>query len=1399
MIDSERTLNLKVLGRLLAVLVLLGVSVVSVHALQVRRHAGLYKSQAVKAAEAGRLAEAAKYYARYLDFVPEDYEAHVAYARVLDKKAGKSVKDLRALIDLYETLLRRNANDDESRRGLVDAEMALRRYADAQFHIRYLLNNGHENDGRLHRLYAVCYAFQNDTNRAIGHYQKSIACDRALLESYVELAALYDRVGQSADADKAMDGLIKANKENYQAHLARARHLERRGQAKFDEMGKEIEQAYALAKDKEETLQAMAELEIKRQHPALARQYLTQGIERFPHAPAMFVALADLELRARRMDDAVACLRRGIKQVPAPARNGLLHLLARCAIERGDKEEARNILNTLVQANAAQAGIDDLNARLLIAQGQWKEATNLLENSAAMLAASTPAGADLSYLLGQCYEKRGEPDRALSAYKNALAVEPGLTPARAGVASSLLALGRSEEALREYKEIVAEMPELGSKMAQILIPQNLRLEKPRRNWQETERALAAAEQAAPGSVEVILARLQALLAQDRNVEAQALIAKRCAEQPTKIELWLASAGLADAQGDRSRALAVLAQAEEKLGDRVEWRLARAWHWSLREKKDAKEIAPLLRGLEEGTDHFSTEEKAQLLRGLGDVYAGAGNYEDARRLWRATAALLPQDLQIRLTLFDLAIQQEDTKSMEKLTDEIKALDSDGTLWRLTKAKVRVAGDRKLDQNARAEATALLLEVVARRKLWGAPLRALAALDEMAGKEQQALEKYEQALELGDRNSQAVRRVIALLCKQERYSEANQLWQRWDPRGELFEEGRRTGVLSFLQQGNVESAVQSARQTAQASKDIRDQVFLGQVLWLTGEKKYEEEALRVLRTAVHSPQAEKAAGAWVVLVQVLSAAKQTAEAHAVIEEARRRLPRETASQALAQCFEALAEFDRAAAEFERALKDNPYDVVALRGIAGFYQRRSDLGKAQPYLVKLLDPQTNSTEADRAAARRGIALYLSAQGDYQHLQEARKLIEENTRVRGTTAADQATLAVVEAAHPQTRREAIRLLENLQGGQPTLEQRNALAMLYEATRDWQKAHQAFSMLATSALAAKPPRFDYVASAARALLRRGESGEAAIWLDKLTELDPDPDSPYTLDIHVRVLKAQDRVAEAAALLAAYADKPNADQRLAARLYEEMGLISRAERLYRQLVNKEHNPPQLLALAQCLVRQGKVDEALEVCESVARMGRLDLASDMGIAALRRRPPTEAQCRRVEGWLNEIVNGKSGSQVRALMQLAALWELRQSYAQAEIVYREVLQREPRNSSALNNLAWLLALRGEKLSEALELINRALEFSGKWPTLLDTRAKIHLKQGDTRNALADLDAALLDVDDAAFYFHRAEVLAATNPKAARANFQKSLEMKTSRESLHPLERQAFDHLQAAFSAK
>ncbi len=68
------------------------------------------------------------------------------------------------------------------------------------------------------------------------------------------------------------------------------------------------------------------------------------------------------------------------------------------------------------------------------------------------------------------------------------------------------------------------------------------------------------------------------------------------------------------------------------------------------------------------------------------------------------------------------------------------------------------------------------------------------------------------------------------------------------------------------------------------------------------------------------------------------------------------------------------------------------------------------------------------------------------------------------------------------------------------------------------------------------------------------------------------------------------------------------------------------------------------------------------------------------------------------------------------KLAAIWILEGRFDKAESMCRRILSGNPDDGDALNNLAWLLAMRdGDKADEALGLITKAVYLYG--PTLME----------------------------------------------------------------------------------
>ena len=115
----------------------------------------------------------------------------------------------------------------------------------------------------------------------------------------------------------------------------------------------------------------------------------------------------------------------------------------------------------------------------------------------------------------------------------------------------------------------------------------------------------------------------------------------------------------------------------------------------------------------------------------------------------------------------------------------------------------------------------------------------------------------------------------------------------------------------------------------------------------------------------------------------------------------------------------------------------------------------------------------------------------------------------------------------------------------------------------------------------------------------------------------------------------------------------------------------------------------------------------------------------------------------------------------------------------------------NVMGLNNLAWMLAVRGGNLVEARQLIDRAMTLAGELGHLLDTRAIILIKQGAVKEAQNDLGKALQEEETASRHFHLAQAQQ-QNRKTAIDSLRKARDLHLARSKIHPLEFKGYDQL-------
>src|SRR5262249_39612933 len=116
-----------------------------------------------------------------------------------------------------------------------------------------------------------------------------------------------------------------------------------------------------------------------------------------------------------------------------------------------------------------------------------------------------------------------------------------------------------------------------------------------------------------------------------------------------------------------------------------------------------------------------------------------------------------------------------------------------------------------------------------------------------------------------------------------------------------------------------------------------------------------------------------------------------------------------------------------------------------------------------------------------------------------------------------------------------------------------------------------------------------------------------------------------------------------------------------------------------------------------------------------------------------------QRRQVEAWVVEAIQ-KRPDAVLLASKLGVIQIRLGRFDEAERVLRRLLAGHPDNTDVLNNLAWLLALREPaRATEALELINHAIDVAGAVPSLVDTRSVVQIRAGQLDQAIVELDRA------------------------------------------------------------
>jgi tetratricopeptide (TPR) repeat protein len=1072
-------------------------------------------------------------------------------------------------------------------------------------------------------------------------------------------------------------------------------------------------------------------------------------------------------------------------------------------LDAGERGKAEKLIDRMSRRGTT-AAVDYLRARCRFQEERYAAAVALLERRRQELSAFADLARQADFLAALCYQRLGNPDQQLAAMKRVAKADPRSVAAREGQASALLALGRLDEALDQYRRLLPEAPGLRLTVVRLLLARNLGLPADRRPWDDADALMKGAPEDARKTVDFALLEADLLLARGKDEEAACkdavckVLAANYAH-PEELRGWLALAALAQRQkkddpaAGRRAALRWLDLAAKEAADGAGLRVARA-ELLTRGAKPEEATRVLQEQEEAARKALPASERLALARGLAGLYMRADARKDARRLWAEVAREAPRDLESRLSLFDLTLDADDLAEARRVVAELKEIEGDnGAFWRYGEAArlVREARDGGAPQGL-AEARRLLAEADARRPGWPRVPFALGLLEEQEGNFDEAVKKYRDAFAAGEREPRLVRRTVELLLAQRRPDEAQEVLRAAEQRAPLSGDvARLAAEVSLLEGDKGERALELADRAAKASKDYRDHLWRGQVYWAAGQKSGAEAAFR---EAVKL--AEKAPEARVALVAFLVAAGRKKDVEDELEAARKALSPEALPLVLAPAYEALGLRDKAEEQHLALLKARPDDPALLRGAANFYLRGGQAKEAEAALRALVRSRQRGAEATAAWARRVLAVLLAASGDHRRTGEALALLDENQKGGRSDPEDERARAVVLAVRPGERRKSIQVLEaSFDRLRPTPYEQFLLARLYEADRNDRKAGELLHALVSTR---DGDNAFFIGSYALFLLRTGDVTGANDWLARLKAKEPK--EARTLELEARVRSKQGKGDEAVEKVKKLIEqeRKKRDEPLvlaqAGLLLEQMEQPREAENLYRDYVKEAEarSPDSALALVGFLARQRRLDEALETLEAKAPRCTPEGVARLGVAALRLGEPQGPHFRQVERLIEAARRARPGS-TDLLLTLADLRDAEGRHAEAIRLYREVLGATPENPLALNNLAWLLALHEGQGAEALELLDRALKVAGRASSLLDTRGVVLARLGRLAEAIHDLEEAAAVAPSGALYFRLAQAyLAARERDDARKAWRRAQELGVKPYHLHALERADYGKL-------
>jgi tetratricopeptide (TPR) repeat protein len=1257
--------------------------------------------------------DAAEAFGRYLAGRKDDVPVLQKYADAQLKRRPLTGGHIDQAIGAYRSILRLNAGDTEAAKRLVELYIARSSPRDAnQVASDYLQKIG--DDSELRRMLAYALSEQRK-------YPEAAKTLMDLIRDHPDAVPAYEMLGRLAlghpndvntPAEEWFDKAVAANPQSAMAYIIRGEF--HRASGRREKALDDFERAAKCNLSDVDVHLRLAQEMIRMQEFDKAKEHLTVLQAKASKKVSLWQSWAAVVLATGSAEERATIAESGLRELAAYPWD-FMPTATELFATANQPEKAQECISRMRQKGLQPEMLTFLDGLVAVSRGNLWDAVARWRDAVAQgpkvhwYAGGLGPRVSVRMMLASTYTQLGDLQSAIAQLQTLIMEEPSNFEGRLTLARLMIRTRNLTGALEQAREVLKLIPGYADAVllemqARILLLSGADASTPNREqaWQQIEKQLAQLDQAMGGSVQVKLLMAQALDKQGKSAEAIKLLEDVRTKNPSDLRATLLEVQVLAGQDKLAEATALLRGAIEQFPQAVE--PVQTLAILLNRQKDSAQCESVVK------QAIARMQQPEARRDLGLLLASLyrlWSREDDQYQWLTDmAGQFPNDIQIKRQLLACATVAKDVQQAQTLVDQIKSLEGPaGWQWRYEQARIWV-NPAIVDENVfRAryytQTTAFLQENLLANPNDQASRLLLAAAHERAGQQQLALSAYREARSRSPDNIVIITQTVAALQKSggaAEIEEADRILkeasarQLYHPDLEKLElQGQRMQLRDQVRRGALDSASDTLQQLIRRDpNDVSASLWLARISMQQGRLDEAEVILKELETK--APQSISVAQ---TRVQLHMLRGNLQEAMRLCDETVQKNDQAAAYLLRAWTYAGLREYEKAAADFAQALAKDPNEAGIWVDRARFYQSFGHRDEAIQDVRRALD----LSSGNQSVLNYAIPLCLSC-GSPRLIQEAEATLDKAR----TGDPNNPELKLLKAQFLLSR-----------GTRLSIEQGQRL--LREVTAARPQLSQAWYLLGRLELGGEQP--------GRAL---------DIALSGLSHNERDRD--------LLLLKADAEAARSPALAVPtlrplweqYPNDIEIERRLAVALYGSGDKNKGRSIIEARMKAEPNNPVPPATLAALLASDGRwTDVAEQVTNWLSKHPDDGFVVSSAARSLTAQGNPEA-VKVAESLLTAAVE-RSPKSISALSALAMLVQSRGRNAQAAAMSRKVLELDPNNIIALNNLAWILCEEDKQYQEALELADRGLKVAPNYADLLDTRGVVLYRLGQFDKAAAD----------------------------------------------------------------